>query len=36
MVKIQENTNNLQNKIVTVKIIDNEGIDLIGKIEKVY
>lgn len=35
MVKIQENTNNLQNKIVTVKIIDNEGIDLIGKIEKV-
>lgn len=36
MVKIQENTNNLQNKIVTVKIIDNEGIDLIGKIQKVY
>lgn len=36
MVKIQENTKNLQNKIVTVKIIDNEGIDLIGKIEKVY
>lgn len=36
MVKIQENTNNLQNKIVTVKIIDNEGIDLIGKIEKAY
>ncbi len=36
MVKIQENTKNLQNKIVTAKIIDNEGIDLIGKIEKVY
>lgn len=36
MVKIQENTNNLQNKIVTIKIIDNEGIDLIGKIQKVY
>ena len=36
MVKIQENTNNLQNKIVTVKIIDNEGRDLIGKIQKVY
>ena len=34
MVKIQENTNNLQNKIVTVKIIDNEGRDLIGKIQK--
>lgn len=36
MVKMQENPNNLQNKIVTVKIIDNEGIELIGKIEKVY
>ncbi len=36
MVKMQENANNLQNKIVTAKIIDNDGIELIGKIEKVY
>lgn len=36
MVKIKENKENLQNKIVTAKIIANEGIDLIGKIEKVY
>ena len=36
MVKIQENEKNLKNKIVDVKIIDNEGIELIGKLEKVY
>ena len=36
LVKIQENEKNLKNKIVDVKIIDNEGIELIGKLEKVY
>ena len=36
MVKRKENTENLQNKIVEAKIIDNEGMDLIGKLVKVY
>ena len=36
MVKIKENAENLQNKIVTTKIIGDEGIDLIGKLEEVY
>lgn len=36
MVKIKENAENLQNKIVTAKIIGEEGIDLIGKLEEVY
>lgn len=36
MVKIKENAENLQNKIVTAKIIGDEGIDLIGKLEEVY
>ena len=34
MVKIKENKENLQNKIVNAKIIDNDGIELIGKLEK--
>ena len=34
--KIKENAENLQNKIVTAKIIGEEGIDLIGKLEEVY
>ena len=33
---IKENAENLQNKIVTAKIIGEEGIDLIGKLEEVY
>ena len=36
MVKIKENAENLQNKIVTAKIIGDEGIDLIGKLEEAY
>ncbi len=36
MVKIKENAENLQNKIVTAQIIGEEGIDLIGKLEEVY
>ena len=33
---IKENAENLQNKIVTAKIIGDEGIDLIGKLEEAY
>ena len=36
MVKIKENAENLQNKIVTAQIIGEEGIDLIGKLEEAY
>ena len=36
MVKIKKDVENLQNKIVEAKIVDCEGIELIGKLEKVY
>ena len=36
MVKIKKDMENLQNKIVEARIIDCEGIELIGKLEKVY
>ena len=36
MVKIKKDAENLQNKIVEAKIVDCEGIELIGKLEKVY
>ena len=36
MVKIKKSAENLQNKIVEAKIMDYQGVELIGKLEKVY